>query len=433
MSENKIAVLGAGTMGSGIAQVAAQNGFDVLLYDVKDDYVQRGLSNIKESLVRRGLQGKLDQDEMQAIIRRIKSTTKRDDCAAYPLVVEAAPEDFELKREIFEALSAKAAVSTILASNTSSLSITAIGAACKMPERVVGMHFFNPAPAMPLVEVIAGRKTAPEVVETVSNVARAMGKTVVRAADMPGFIVNRVARPFYSEALKIVGEGSATISHVDAAMTAAGFRMGPFELMDLIGIDINFAVTKSVFEAFFYESRYRPHPIQQRMVEAGTLGRKTGSGFYDYGKEGKKAEAMLHSLAPMLHKRQPFIPVEVTSAFLRKAGVTLPSELQGYGEVVVRILAMLANEGAFAVGEGVASVRDVDIAMRLGTNYPQGPLKWADMIGLDLVFNALQALQASLGEDRYRPAPLLWHLAMSGAIGDAVGSGFHTPGEKGMV
>jgi 3-hydroxybutyryl-CoA dehydrogenase len=293
------------------------------------------------------------------------------------------------------------------------------------------MHFFNPAPVMPLVEVIAGRKTSDDVVMLVSEVARQMKKTPVVAADMPGFIVNRVARPFYGEALKIVGEGSATITQVDSAMTAAGFPMGPFELMDLIGIDINFAVTRSVFEAFFGEPRYRPHPIQQRMVEAGTLGRKTGQGFYLYT-DGEKGEATLTTIGSMLHKRGAgFVPAEVVARFLQKGSIQAGDEEQG--EIVTRILAMIMNEAAFALGEGVASVRDIDRAMKLGTNYPKGPLGWADEVGLDTVLLVLQHLRVNLGEDRYRPAPLLWQLATSGLTDGEEGQSFHSPGERGMV
>jgi 3-hydroxybutyryl-CoA dehydrogenase len=428
-----IAVLGAGTMGAGIAQLAAQSGSDVLLYDIKDEFVQRGVSNIESALQRRVERGKLSAEEKATILGRISTTTKRDNAAQSDLIIEAAPEDINLKREIFASLSALSAPTTILATNTSSLSITSIASAAQGPERVVGMHFFNPAPAMPLVEVIAGRHTSPEVVQAVTQIARGMEKTPVIAADMPGFIVNRVARPFYGEALKIVGECGATVPQVDAAMRAAGFPMGPFELMDLIGIDINFAVTKSVFEAFFGEPRYRPHPIQQRMVEAGTIGKKAGRGFYDYS-GGQKADPTLGQVAPMQHKRAgTFIPQDLTQEFLGKGEITLGTESEEQGEVVARILAMIMNEAAFAYGEGVASVRDIDRAMRLGTNYPKGPLGWADEIGLDSVLRVLRSLQETLGEDRYRPAPLLQQLVASGHTGDAGGEGFHHPGERGMV
>ncbi len=429
----KIAVLGAGTMGSGIAQLAAQSGYDVLMYDVKEDFVQRGMNNIKSALQSRVDKAKMDAAEMDAIIGRIATTTRRDDAASADLIIEAAPEDIDLKREIFASLSARCSPDAILATNTSSLSITSIASAAKNSERVIGMHFFNPAPVMPLIEVISANGTSPEIVEKVREIAQRMGKTPVRAADMPGFIVNRVARPFYGEALKILGEGTSAVPAIDAAMRAAGFRMGPFQLMDFIGIDVNFAVTKSVFEAFFGQARYRPSPIQQRMVEANTLGRKTGQGFYHYN-EGQPGEPAYNPPVNMAHKRDvPFIPEHLTMAFLANGGIQIPADSPQLGEIAVRILAMIMNEAAYALGEGVASVRDIDIAMKLGTNYPKGPLKWADEIGLDLVFNILKSLDASLGDERYHPAPLLRQMVRSGATGDAVGEGWHTPGEKGMV
>lgn len=427
----KIAVLGAGTMGAGIAQLAAQSGYEVLLYDIKDEFVQRGVATIERALRGRVAKGKMAEEEMAAITGRISTTTNRDDAAAADLIIEAAPEDMQLKREIFSSLSKISSADTILATNTSSLSITSVASAAERPERVVGMHFFNPAPVMPLVEVVAGSRTAPDVVQTVVQIARDMGKTPVRATDSPGFIVNRVARPFYGEALKMVGEGLASVAQVDGAMRAAGFKMGPFELMDFIGIDINFAVTQSVYAAFFGEPRYRPHGIQQRMVDAGTLGRKTGSGFYSY-EGGERGDPSALNLVAMPHKRTgTFIPQSVAEEFARKGGISLEEE--GQAEIVARILAMIINEGSFAVGESVASVRDVDIAMRLGTNYPKGPLRWADEIGLDLVLAVLNHLRESFGEERYRPSPLLLQLVHAGATGDAVGEGFHTPGEKGMV
>lgn len=430
---HKIAVLGAGTMGAGIAQLAAQSGHTVLLHDIQDAFVQRGLGNIRAQLQGRVDKGKMKQDEMESILARITPTTDRDQAAGYDLIIEAAPEDLGLKREIFASLSAQVAPSAILASNTSSLSITSIASAARNPEQVVGLHFFNPAPVMPLVEVIAAPRTDPGVVETVRSIAQGMGKTPVRSADTPGFIVNRVARPFYSEALKIVGDGTATVVQVDEAMRMAGFRMGPFELMDLIGIDINFAVTQSVYAAFFHEPRYRPHPIQARMVEANTLGRKSGRGFYEYS-TGDKGECTMKEPVNLPDKRSvPFIPEHMTASFLAGGSIQVPNGDQRSGEIIARILTMIINEAASAVGEGVASVRDVDIAMRLGTNYPKGPLKWGDEIGLELVHSILKSLMASLADPRYRPAPLLWQMVRSGATGDAVGEGFHSPGEKGMV
>jgi 3-hydroxybutyryl-CoA dehydrogenase len=430
---NRIAVLGAGTMGSGIAQLAAQSGSEVLMHDIEDTFVQRGLANIRSALKSRVDKGKMQQSEMDSILDRITTTTDRDQAASYDLIIEAAPEDIALKREIFSSLSAQAGPHTILASNTSSLSIASIASSARNPERVVGMHFFNPAPVMPLVEVIASPQTSRDVVEKVRAIAQSMGKTPVRSADTPGFIVNRVARPFYGEALKILGDGTATVSQIDEAMRHAGFRMGPFELMDLIGIDINFAVTQSVYNAFFGEPRFRPHPIQQRMVEANTLGRKTGRGFYTYS-DGDTPLPVTQEPQNMPSKRAvTFIPEHLTTAFLANAGIRLPEGDTRSGEIITRILSMIINEAAYAVGESVASVRDIDIAMRLGTNYPKGPLKWGDEIGLDLIQAILKSLMSSISDPRYRSAPLLWQMVRSGATGDAVGEGFHSPGEKGMV
>lgn len=428
-----IAVLGAGTMGAGIAQVAIQSGCDVLLYDVKEEFVQRGVANIDKSLQARVDKAKLTPEEMAEAKSRLRSTSTLDDVGRADFIIEAAPEDLALKRDLFKSLSEAAPPKTLLLTNTSSLSIGSIASAVKNPERVAGMHFFNPAPAMPLIEVVAGRRTAPEVVQSVVRLARDFGKMPVVAADMPGFIVNRVARPFYGEALRIVGEGTATVQQVDEAMRSAGFRMGPFELMDLIGIDINFAVTRSVYEAFFGEPRFRPHPIQQRMVEAGTLGQKSGSGFYVY--DGPKR---LEPLTPMIstfqhHGSTSFLTPVLISTFLEKAGIEQRPEDEAQPEILTRILSMIMNEAAFAVGEGVASVRDIDRAMKLGTNYPKGPLRWADEIGLEVVLEVLRSLQTKQGEERYRPAPLLRRLVAAGITGDAVGEGFHSPGEKGMV
>src|SRR5436190_447762 len=327
MTEKRIAVLGAGTMGAGIAQVAAQSGYDVLMYDIKDEFVERGLSHIRSSLQKRVDQEKMSSEEMAAVLERVSTTTTLEQAVSWPIIVEAAPEDLALKQEIFASLSKHSAPETILATNTSSLSVTSIAASSERPDRVVGMHFFNPAPAMPLVEVIAGARTSLRVVQAATDLARSMGKNPVRAADMPGFIVNRVARPFYLEAFKILGEGSATVPEIDAAICAAGYRMGPFELMDLIGIDINFAVTKSVYEAFFGEPRFRPHPIQQRMVEAGTLGRKSGGGFYDYRK-GEKGEVAIPQFATFAHmRRHPLVPPQITREFIAKAGIELTADV----------------------------------------------------------------------------------------------------------
>jgi 3-hydroxybutyryl-CoA dehydrogenase len=277
-----IAVIGAGTMGQGIAQVSALAGYDVILYDIDEAYVTQAMAQIEASIDKGVTRGKTAVATATGAKESFTLTTSLDEVAQADLVIEAAPEKLALKRDIFAQLDAAAPAHTILASNTSSLSISAIAGATKRADRVIGLHFFNPAHIMKLVEIVHGDFTSDETLSDCQAYVKALGKTAVLCKDTPAFIVNRVARPFYGEALRLLGEDAADVATIDKLIKSLGFRMGPFELVDLIGCDVNFAVTQSVYEAYFHDPKYRPHPIQRRMVESGRIGRKVGHGFYNY-------------------------------------------------------------------------------------------------------------------------------------------------------
>jgi 3-hydroxybutyryl-CoA dehydrogenase len=380
-----VGVLGAGAMGSGIAQVAAVAGHAVILQDVEEEAIARARAGLDKALTRAAEKGRLTQGVADAVRDRVRYVAGTDMTAFAPcaLVVEAIVERLEPKRESFAALERIVAPETMLATNTSALSITAIAGACQRPERVVGLHFFNPAPVMPLVEVVRGHATSGAVVDAACTLVQRWGKTAVVAADTPGFIVNRVARPFYGEAIRILEEGIADCATIDWAMqTLGGFKMGPFELMDLIGNDVNFAVTSAVYEQFFFDPRYKPSLTQRRLVDANLLGRKTGRGYYDY-RDGATRPA--------------------------------PKEDEILGRSIVdRMLAMLINEAVDAVFWRVATPADIDVAMVKGVNYPRGLIAWAEELGYRVALERLEALRAEYGEDRYRPSPLLRRLAASG-------------------
>lgn len=379
----RVGVIGAGTMGSGIAQVAALAGHETFLYDTRPGSVEHALAGLRKTLDKLVEKGKLNSDAANALHGRIKPASELVQLASCGVVIEAIVEDLAVKKKLFGELETLLPTDAVLATNTSSLSVTAIAAACAKPERVIGLHFFNPAPLMPLVEVVPGLATSADVRQGMMDLMNAWGKTPVSCKDTPGFIVNRVARPFYGEAIRIYEEGLADMPTIDHAMkSVGGFKMGPFELMDLIGNDINFAVTKSVFEAFFFDPRYKPSVTQQRQVEAGWLGRKSGRGYYSYA-DGATDQAP---------KGDP----------------------QLLADICWRVLVMLINEAVDAFHLGVATRDDLDLAMTKGVNYPNGLLKWADEKGLDHCLSTMERLQAEYGEDRYRPSPLLRRMVREG-------------------
>jgi 3-hydroxybutyryl-CoA dehydrogenase len=381
--QTAIGVIGAGTMGSGIARVAATHGHRALVFDNDTDVSVRAEAGIHKILDRLAEKGRLDDESARGIRDRIVFTRDLKTLNDCGLVIEAVVENLDVKKNVFKDLEAVVNDDCILATNTSSLSIASISAACAKPQRVLGAHFFNPAPLMPLVEIVPGVATSEAVVQTMRALIEDWDKTTVVAKDTPGFIVNRLARPFYGEALRILEEGIADVTTIDWAMKeVGGFRMGPFELMDFIGNDVNYKVTQTVCEAFFFDPRYRPSFTQKRLVEAGWLGRKSGRGFYDYREgavrpEPSKDEAVCH-------------------------------------EIFMRILAMLVNEAIDALFWQVASRDDIELAMTKGVNYPKGLLRWAEDIGLDEVLKRLENLVAEYGEDRYRPSPLLRRMALAG-------------------
>jgi len=378
-SSTTVAVIGAGTMGSGIAQVAAQAGHNVVLYDTRREAVDKALAGLRKTLDKLVEKGKLTADQADGIHGRITPASDLKDLAGSGLVIEAIIEDLGIKKKLFAELEGLLGKDAVLATNTSSLSVTAIAGGLKHPERMVGLHFFNPAPLLPLVEVVPGLASDGALASRCATLMTAWGKVPVVCKDTPGFIVNRVARPFYGEAIRIYEEGIADMPTIDAAMKSVGFKMGPFELMDLIGNDINFTVTKTVWEAFFYDQRYKPSFTQQRQVESGRLGRKSGRGYYSY------ADGAVPS----------FPEVEETVA----------------APIVERILAMLINEAADAFFWQVASAQDIDLAMTKGVNYPKGLLAWAREKGAGHWLGVLERLQVTYGEDRYRPSPQLRRMA----------------------
>lgn len=488
-----VAVIGSGAMGAGIAQIAAQAGHTVRLFDLKPGAAATAIAGIRATFAKLVDKGKLSADAAAAAGQRLQVAEAASALADATLAVEAVVERLDVKRALFAELEGIVSPTCILASNTSSISITAIAAGLQHPQRVLGMHFFNPAPLMALVEVVSGLATEPALAQTVYELAQGWGKSPVHTRSTPGFIVNRVARPYYAEALRLLGEQAADAATLDAVMReAGGFRMGPFELMDLIGHDVNYAVTRSVFEAFYNDPRFAPSLIQQELVNAGYLGRKSGRGFFSYTEgavrpqpntepagllangvtlwpgtvlaqalavrlqatdvtfrmhdgahddgrvllvgdaavyltDGRSATqrasdnghsvtvlvdlALDFALAPRLaiccaDACTPAAAAAVV-ALLQAAGFAVSRLDDVPGMAVMRTVAMLANEAAEAVHQGVCDAAAADLAMQKGVNYPRGPLAWADEIGLRHVLSVLDHLAAAYGEDRYRASVLL--------------------------
>lgn len=494
--EAAVAVIGAGAMGAGIAQVAAQSGHPVALFDTREGAAAQAIAGIAKQLGKRVDAGKLDAAERDAVIARLRPVERIEDLEGSALVVEAIVENLEVKRGLFEKLEAICGDDCILASNTSSLSITSLAATLKRPERVAGLHFFNPAPVMALVEIVAGLASDKAVLDCLYATAKAWGKKPVHTKSTPGFIVNRVARPFYAESLRLLQEGASDCASLDALLRdAGGFRMGAFELTDLIGHDVNYAVTCSVFDAYYGDFRFQPSLIQKELVDAGRFGRKSGRGFYDYaeGAERPAPQSLAAAAKPecvvvegnlgpasVLIERIEAAGVtvvrragaglirvgeavlalsdgrmaaerardeglrnlalfdlaldyakatrlavafaagcdaaarEAVAGLLQAAGLEVTEVSDSPALVVLRTVAMLANEAADAVLQGVGTAADIDLAMCAGVNYPKGPLAWADAIGVGTVLNVLDNLQRSYGEDRYRPSLLLRRLHCAG-------------------
>ena len=463
-----IGVAGAGTMGAGIAQVAALGGFETRLQDPDAGALERGAERVRDAIAKGAARGRWSEPEAEAAVERLRPVASLDEFAGCDVVIEAAPESLEIKRELFGRLAEVCGDETILATNTSSLSVTAVAAGVPGPERVCGFHFFNPPALMKLVEVVPGDATGEAAVDALFGVAERMGRTPVRAADEIGFIANRCARPFGLEGLRLLGDGIAGHDTIDRiCRIGGGFRMGPFELMDLVGVDVGFEVSKSFWEQSFHEPRWQPSPIQSKMVAAGRHGRKSGRGYYDYSGESHRpddpeppaAEQDAFSLpdegvldapdvrmtwlgdgslssksprpdeigwfalppataAPLVELARGEATTDQQAAEAERWFTSRGKHVEWVGDapglVLGRIVCQLVNESAFALGRGIGSADDIDTAMRLGFNYPRGPLEWGAAIGYGRVLGVLDALHRELGEERYRAAPLLRRMAASG-------------------
>ena len=378
-----VGILGGGTMGSGIVQVAAQNGHKVVLVDLNESVLDLSKTKLAKIMARLVEKGRITADQADETKSNVQYSTDINDFKNCGIVIEAIVENLGVKSKVFSQLEAITPEGCILASNTSSLSIASIGASLKDSSKIIGIHFFNPAPLMPLVEIIPSVQTSEETLNNAKSLIDSWSKVTVVCKDTPGFIVNRVARPFYGEALRIYEEGVADFATIDWAMTEIGdFRMGPFTLMDYIGNDVNYVVTATVFESFYYDPRYKPSFTQMRFSEAGYYGRKSGKGFFDYSENAVNVK-----------------PTE---------------DLELGKKIFDRILMMLINEAVDAVFLNIGSKEAIDLAMTKGVNYPKGLLSWADEIGLDVILKQLEDMFAEYGEDRYRPSPLMRRMVKSG-------------------
>lgn len=394
MTVSRIGVVGAGTMGRGIAQVAALGGYETVLFDAAPGVAEEGAAALREALDKGAGRGRWSADEAKAAGSRVETATEMDGLRGCEMAIEAAPENVELKQRIFTDLAEALGPDAVLATNTSSLRVSEIAAGVPQPERLVGMHFFNPPALMKLVEVVAAERSSEAALAATTEVAERMGRTPIRAKDSPGFVANRLARPFTLESLRMLGDGLAEAAEIDRIVRlGGGFRMGPFELLDLIGLDVNLEIARSFFRQSGEPERWRPSPIQEQLVAEGRFGRKSGLGYHRYGEgHGREPDPDPGIDAPTLDPHQ-----------LAKIGPAAEP-------VLTRLFAQIANEAAFALEEEIASPEDMETAMRLGFNWPLGPLGFAELIGPERAADLLEELQAEIGA-AYAPAPLLRSLS----------------------
>ncbi|HUN80277.1 MAG TPA: 3-hydroxyacyl-CoA dehydrogenase NAD-binding domain-containing protein [Phycisphaerae bacterium] len=418
MSSNRVlGVIGYGTMGAGIAQAGAVAGYQVYTYDVRPELIQQAYAKIGERLESAVAKGKMSHQERDQAVARLHIGKSYDELRDAEVVIEAAPEDIALKKKIFSELDRVLSPKVLRGTNTSSLSIAKLAEGQKHADRFLGIHFFNPAPVMKLIELVRGPATSDQTMVDGRAVAAFLDKTAVKVKDSPGFIGNRVNRPFYLQAMSLLDRGEADIRAIDAAVReVGGFKMGPFELLDLIGLDINLSVTQSVFEGFGNAPRFAPNPIQQKLVAGGHLGRKTGRGFYEYA-NGKPTPA--YETKP--RDSAAWKPSAALSEFAAALGKPADRAMWLFSRIIIAVI----NEAGLAA-DTIALPRDVDLTMELGFNYPQGPLGVADFVGLPTIQKLLAEFHADAGQaEWYKPNPLLDRLVANGEWGEQSAKGFH--------